>query len=349
MTASHSSNPLHPHSTNDVASGSESTLSSPPLSPHTVAQHEPPSSRPRGWVEEFVSHISLVQDHRARIPPQISRFIGYRPISSTSLHDPLPFPPFKWLRKIPLRYEIWLFATIGAFTSILLIEAIMSTSTAFRDIYHTPLIVGSFGASAVLVFAVTEAPLAQPRNAVLGQVLSAIIGTAITRLWLIWNPDYASHLDNRHFYAPSFVNGALCMAVSLLFQLILGVLHPPGGATALAAATDPAIVALSWRYIPVVLASSLIMLGWALLINNVGRKRYPVYWWAPGQTFVKEAEKELKDLEAGIQEKDLYRGDDGEVLGEDLALARTTASWRWFDCSFMALLIWDSDTMLAFC
>jgi CBS-domain-containing membrane protein len=209
---------------------------------------------------------------------------------------------------------------------MLLIEAIMSTSTAFRDTYHAPLIVTSFGASAVLVFGVTDAPLAQPRNAVLGQVLAAIVGTAITRLWLISNPDYASHLDNRDFYAPSFVNGALCMAVSLLLQLMLGIVHPPGGATALAAATDPAIVAMSWHYVPVVLASSLIMLGWALLINNVGRKRYPVYWWAPGQTFVREAEKELKDLEAGIQEKDLYRGDDGEVLGEDLVLASTTPS-----------------------
>jgi len=102
---------------------------------------------------------------RAGIPPQISRFIGYRPISSTSLHDPLPFPPFKWLRKIPLRYEIWLFATIGAFTSILLIEAIMSTSTVFRDVYHSPNIVTSFGASAVLVISSTYGNGDVPDNA----------------------------------------------------------------------------------------------------------------------------------------------------------------------------------------
>jgi hypothetical protein len=30
------------------------------------------------------------------------------------------------------------------------------------------------------------------------------------------------------------------------------------------------------------------MFGWALLINNLGRRRYPQYWWAPGKTFVHE-------------------------------------------------------------
>ena len=62
------------------------------------------------------------------------------------------------------------------------------------------------------------------------------------------------------------------------------------GATALAAATQPQMLPLSWRYLPTVLASSLIMLGCALLLNNLGRGRYPVYWWAPGRTMVREPE-----------------------------------------------------------
>lgn len=28
------------------------------------------------------------------------------------------------------------------------------------------------------------------------------------------------------------------------------------------------------------------MLGWALVINNLGRRRYPLHWWAAGNTFV---------------------------------------------------------------
>ena len=57
------------------------------------------------------------------------------------------------------------------------------------------------------------------------------------------------------------------------------------------------------------------MLGWALIINNLGRRRYPTYWWAAGKTFVAatppvtEEEKgdDLRDVEAGLR---LTKGDE---------------------------------------
>jgi hypothetical protein len=50
------------------------------------------------------------------------------------------------------------------------------------------------------------------------------------------------------------------------------------------------------------------MLGWALIVNNLGRRRYPIYWWSPGVTFVstsaaKDAEMrkdELMEVEEGL-------------------------------------------------
>ena len=59
------------------------------------------------------------------------------------------------------------------------------------------------------------------------------------------------------------------------------------GATALDAALHADIVHLSWRFLPVVVVSSLIMLIWALIINNLGRRRYPLYWWSPDRCFVR--------------------------------------------------------------
>ncbi|KAL2849915.1 hypothetical protein BJY01DRAFT_245712 [Aspergillus pseudoustus] len=91
------------------------------------------------------------EDFRGRLPESISRFTGYRSLDQSAPYAPLPFPPFSWLTKIPLKYEVWLFAWVGAFGGILLIEAIMSSSTAFRDVYNTPTIITSFGASAVLL------------------------------------------------------------------------------------------------------------------------------------------------------------------------------------------------------
>lgn len=146
-----------------------------------------------------------------------------------------------------------------------------------------------------------EAPLAQPRNLILGQLLPAIISVAITGLWLLTHPDYTTHLTNREFFAPSSVNGALCMALSLLAQLSLGVVHPPGGATALAGATDLVIVDMSWHYVPVVLVSALMMGATGVLVNNLGRRRYPVYWWAPGRIFVQAPGTEKSIIPAGLE------------------------------------------------
>jgi len=103
---------------------------------------------------------------------------------------------------------------------------------------------------------------------------------------------------------------------------------PRAGATGLNAAVQVEIVALSWFYLPTVLASSLIMLGWALIINNLGRRRYPLYWWAPGQTFVSvkkierrrtlfralcEAEAGLSVAEGGVFERENGAPANGEA------------------------------------
>ena len=104
----------------------------------------------------------------------------------------------------------------------------MSTSTVFRSEYHSPLIVVSFGASAVLVFGAAGQPFSQPRNLVLGQFLSALVGVAITRLFAL-DGGYAGKLGNRtgEFEGAPFVNGALCMAVALVVMMGTGTVHPP--------------------------------------------------------------------------------------------------------------------------
>lgn len=173
-----------------------------------------------------LENIRSRRDYRSQLPDIISRFTGYRAPETSPPYSPLPFPPFSWLTKIPLKYETWLFAWIGAFGGILLIEAIMSTSTAFRDVYNTPTIITSFGASAVLLFGVVESPVAQPRNFVLGHFLSALVGTCITRLFVL-NRQYQGYIENTHFHPSTFINGGISMATSLLVMLVTGTAHPP--------------------------------------------------------------------------------------------------------------------------
>lgn len=170
--------------------------------------------------------FKLRKDYRARLPTIISRFTGYRPPDARAPYDPLPFPPFSWLKHIPLHLEVSIFTWCGAFGGILLIEAIMSTSTAFHDVYDAPLIVTSFGASAVLLFCAIESPLAQPWNFVLGHFISALAGTAITRLFVL-NHNYHAFVDKGGFHANVFVNGGISMATSALGQFLIGAVHPP--------------------------------------------------------------------------------------------------------------------------
>jgi hypothetical protein len=81
-------------------------------------------------------------------------------------------------------------------------------------------------------------------------------------------------------------------------------------------------VTLSWRYLPVIVVSSIVMLAWALIINNLGRRRYPVYWWAAQRTFVRPGVAErMNDEERALRtlrENPLRVAEDGGRTGEAL-------------------------------
>ena len=124
-------------------------------------------------------------------------------------------------------------------------------------------LIGSFGASCVLVYGVIQSPLAQPRNLVGGHLVSAIIGVTIQKLLpdLIW------------------VAAPLAVSLSIVFMQITKTLHPPGGATALIAVTGSAeIKNLGYFYIiSPVLSGALILLLIALIFNNLTSNRsYPL-------------------------------------------------------------------------
>ena len=185
---------------------------------------EKPSWKSR--TDARLEHWRLGEDYRARLPGHLSRFTGYKPPDTKPPYDSLPFPPFSWLKHIPLKLEVAIFTWIGSFGGILLIEAIMSTNTAFAQVYHAPIIITSFGASAVLLFSAIESPLAQPRNFVLGHFVSALIGTCNTRLFVL-NHHYHPYLDAGGFHGNVFVCGGLSMATAALGQFLIGAVHPP--------------------------------------------------------------------------------------------------------------------------
>ncbi len=127
------------------------------------------------------------------------------------------------------------------------------------------MLLGSFGASAVLLFAIHDSPYAQPRNLLGGHFVSALVGVACQQ----WLP------------LPLWLNAALAVSLAIAVMQSLRVIHPPGGATALLAVIGgPAVHTLGFSYAlnPVAL-SALIMLAIALLSHRLlGHQRWPNYW-----------------------------------------------------------------------
>ena len=165
-------------------------------------------------------------------------------------------PPLVSLSEI-----IW--SWIGAFLGIASVALINYHLVEEQDLV---MIIGSFGASAVLIYGAIKSPLAQPRNLLGGHIISAVIGVT------------AYEILHPHLWLAASVAVATAIAVMHATKT----LHPPGGATCLIAVIgSQKIHNLGYLYavIPVGLGAAVMLLV-ALLVNNIPKnRRYPEYWF----------------------------------------------------------------------
>lgn len=158
---------------------------------------------------------------------------------------------------IDFREQFWSF--LGAFAGI---GAIAFYQTHFLTREENIFLIGSFGASSVLVYGAIQSPLAQPRNLMGGHVISALVGVIMYKVF----PDIL------------WLAAPLAVSFSIVLMQVTKTLHPPGGATALIAVIGTEkIKALGfWYVISPVLTGSLILLLVALVFNNMTKNRvYP--------------------------------------------------------------------------
>jgi len=163
--------------------------------------------------------------------------------------------------KVGLSEVVW--SWVGSFLGIAAVSLIH-----FKLLDQTSLmmIIGSFGASAVLIYGAIRSPLAQPRNLLGGHILSAFIGVTVFQ-WLGGEPWLAA---------------AMAVSTSIALMHLTKTLHPPGGATALIAVIGGESVH-NLGYLYVVMPAALgagIMLIVALIVNNIPKNRkYPEFWF----------------------------------------------------------------------
>lgn len=161
--------------------------------------------------------------------------------------------------KIICKWQI-MWSWIGAFSGIGLVSIL---SGFVLNGTGLTLIIGSFGASAVLIYGAVDSPLAQPRNLIGGHILSAIIGVTCFQLF----PDQL------------WLASPAAVATAIAVMQLTSTVHPPGGATALIAVIGgPGIHDLGYFYVILPVASgAVLMLIVAMVVNNVAPGRcYPI-------------------------------------------------------------------------
>lgn len=194
----------------------------------------------RSSINSIAKIMNLMLKQKIKRSVRVSRYVIYR----ETLVD--------------YKEKFWSF--IGAFFGIGLVAV---TQSSFLPEVESLFLIGSFGASSVLIYGEIQSPLAQPRNLIGGHIVSAFIGVTIFKLV----PDVL------------WLAASLAVALSIVAMQYTKTLHPPGGATGLIAVIGGEnIKELGyWYVVAPVLTGTLILLVVALVFNNVTSNRhYPV-------------------------------------------------------------------------
>lgn len=257
------------------------------------------SGNQRHWMHTFDidNHLNRITP-RPRLyilPKPISHWFGYRaPVKGDQKQKPVSV------------LLVWFFSFIGAFIGISIIENVFLRLPRL-DGHPVPIVIASFGAAAILEYNTIESPLSQPRNLILGHLLSAAVGVAITKLFHL--------LPEARFEDLRWVAGALAVGSASTVMSITKTVHPPAGATALLAATSPEMTDLGWWLLILVLLASCLMLSSAMIVNNL-YKRFPLYWWTP------------VDLSKMRNENDIVTAKDAEKADSGSSIASSEASFK---------------------
>jgi CBS-domain-containing membrane protein len=122
-----------------------------------------------------------------------------------------------------------------------------------------PLMLGSFGATCVLVFGFPDVPFSQPRNIFFGHTLASLIGLSF--LWL---------------FGPVWWAMGLAAGTAIAAMMLTRTVHPPAG-------SNPVIVFLAhptWNFLffPTALGAAVIIVIALVYNNSVREEQYPRYW-----------------------------------------------------------------------
>lgn len=113
----------------------------------------------------------------------------------------------------------------------------------------------------------------------------------------------------------------MACGIASAVMLLTGTVHPPGGASAVLAATDPVVRSLGWYFVGLVVWGATLMVLVALVINNIQRQ-FPSYWWTPLDLRKPKMEDEemLRDAAMTMEMKEHIREEKIQITGAEVLL-----------------------------
>ncbi|KAF2128664.1 hypothetical protein P153DRAFT_342647 [Dothidotthia symphoricarpi CBS 119687] len=245
-------------------------------------------------IDRYINRV-VPQSPLHKLPTPVSRFLGYRKEQRQDVGN--------------ICGVLW--SLLGAICGLSLVAAVFNNTESIQ-MHHPPALIASFGASAILEYNTIRSPLGQPRNALLGHTLSALVGIGISKLFQ-FHSDYESI---------KWMAGAVACGCASATMLLTGTVHPPGGASAVLAVTEPAFTAMGWYFAGLILWGTTLMLVVALIINNIQRQ-FPLYWWTSMDLKkAKEHDPEtLPDARGGLEKKKTVEQQRYGVNGESIEIS----------------------------
>lgn len=121
------------------------------------------------------------------------------------------------------------------------------------------LILGSFGATCVLLFGFPDVPFSQPRNIILGHFIASLTGLIVMSLL------------GYHWYS-----AAIATATAIALMMATKTVHPPAG-------SNPVIIFLSkpaWSFLlfPTLSGAIILVIIGLIYLNIIRKENYPKYW-----------------------------------------------------------------------
>lgn len=154
----------------------------------------------------------------------------------------------------PSYFEIFRGLIGGTFSILILL--------ILSKISHNLWIMAPFGASCVILYAVSQSPLAQPRNVIFGHVISALVGLCMLK-----------------WFGANELTIALSVGVAIALMMYFRCVHPPAGANPLVILLTANTIHYDWSFLLFpVLTGSIALVSVAYMVNNVkASQKWPIY------------------------------------------------------------------------